>query len=127
MFAGATRGDGIWMFSRNGTMKSLPVTTAAPGGGGGGGFGPRPAAPAAARPIDVQHGRQLYAEACVACHGEGGDGGHGGGPTLVEGLPPETILAVAQGGRNSMPAFGRAYTEADLRDVAAYIVEVLAK
>jgi mono/diheme cytochrome c family protein len=26
-----------------------------------------------------------------------------------------------------MPAFGRAYSEADLRDVAAYIVEVLAK
>jgi alcohol dehydrogenase (cytochrome c)/quinohemoprotein ethanol dehydrogenase len=125
VFAGATRGDGIWMFSLNGTMKSLPVA-AAPGGGGGG-FGPRPSAPAPARAIDVDHGKQLYAEACVACHGEGGDGGHGGGPTLVNGLPLETILAVSQTGRNTMPAFGRAYGEADLRDVAAYIVEVLAE
>jgi alcohol dehydrogenase (cytochrome c) len=125
VFAGATRGDGIWMFSLNGTMKSLPVA-AAPGGGGGG-FGPRPAAPARPRAVDVEHGRQLYAEACVACHGAQGDGGHGGGPTLVGGLPLETILAVSQSGRNTMPAFGRAYSEADLRDVAAYITEVLAK
>jgi mono/diheme cytochrome c family protein len=123
VFAGATRGDGIWMFSLRGTMKSLPVAAA---GGGGGGFGPRPAAQPA-RPVDVEHGRQLYAEACVACHGEGGDGGHGGGPTLVGGLPLETILAVTRAGRNTMPAFGRAYDEADLRDVAAYITEVLAK
>jgi mono/diheme cytochrome c family protein len=79
------------------------------------------------RPIDVEHGRQLYAEACVACHGSGGDGGHGGGPTLVAGLPLETIVAVAAGGRNSMPAFGRAYSEADLEDVASYIVDVLAQ
>jgi hypothetical protein len=44
VFAGATRGDGIWMFSRNGTMKSLPATTAAPGGGPGGPGRPPPAA-----------------------------------------------------------------------------------
>jgi quinohemoprotein ethanol dehydrogenase len=122
VFAGATRGDGIWMFSRSGTMKSLPVAGAAPGG-----FGGRPAAPAVARPVDLEHGRQLYAEACVACHGEAGDGGHGGGPTLVAGLPLETILAVSQSGRNTMPPFGRAYTETDLRDVASYIVDVLAR
>ena len=77
--------------------------------------------------VDVEHGKRLYAEACIACHGEQGDGGHGGGPTLVSGLAPETILAVAQGGRNTMPAFGRAYSEADLRDVAVYITDVLAK
>jgi quinohemoprotein ethanol dehydrogenase len=130
VFAGATRGDGIWMFSRNGTMKSLPAAAAAPGGGGGAGGpgGPgRPPAAVANRPIDVAHGKQLYAEACVACHGEGGDGGHGGGPTLVGGLPIETLVAVAQGGRNAMPAFGRVYSEADLKDVAGYIVEVLAR
>jgi quinohemoprotein ethanol dehydrogenase len=126
VFAGATRGDGIWMFSLAGTMKSLPVAGAGPGGGGGA-FGGRPPTPAANRPLDVAHGRTLYAEACVACHGEQGDGGHGGGPTLVAGLPLETILAVSSTGRNTMPAFGRAYTEADLRDVATYIVEVLAK
>ena len=40
VFAGAKRGDGIWMFSLDGTMESLPVTAAAPGGGGGGCGGP---------------------------------------------------------------------------------------
>ena len=123
VFAGATRGDGIWMFSLRGTMKSLPAAGAGPGGGGGG-FG-RPPAPVASRPVDVEHGRQIYAEACVACHGEGGDGGHGGGPTLVAGLPAESIAAVAGAGRNTMPAFSRVYTEADLKDVATYITDVL--
>jgi alcohol dehydrogenase (cytochrome c) len=121
VFAGAQRGDGIWMFSLGGTMKSLPVAGAGPGGG----FG-RPPAPTANRPVSTDHGRQVYAEACVACHGEGGDGGHGGGPTLVAGLSVETIAAVSGAGKNTMPAFGRVYSEADLRDVASYIVEVLA-
>ena len=108
----------------------VACATAAPGGGGGG-----PGGPAAGRrrrppnrPVDVEHGRQLYSEACVACHGEGGDGGHGGGPTLVAGTAAETILAVSQGGRNTMPAFGRAYSEADhASDIASYVVDVLAK
>jgi hypothetical protein len=63
VFAGATRGDGIWMFSRNGTMKSLPVA-AAPGGGGGG-FGPRCRRRAAcdvARPPDLRRACGLVPE-----------------------------------------------------------------
>ena len=121
VFAGAKRGDGIWMFSLQGTMKSLPAGAPAFGGA----FGrPRPAAPD--RPVDVMHGQQIYAEACVACHGEGGDGGHGGGPTLIGGLPVETIQSVAGAGRNTMPSFGAVYSPSDLRDVATYIVNVLA-
>jgi quinohemoprotein ethanol dehydrogenase len=126
VFAGAPRGDGIWMFSLKGTMKSLPVGGATSGGPGGFG-GPGRAAPAAARPVSADHGRALYAEACVACHGEHGDGGHGGGPTLIAGLPTDTIVAVAGAGRNNMPPFGRVYSEPDLRDIASYIVDVLAK
>jgi quinohemoprotein ethanol dehydrogenase len=126
VFAGATRGDGIWMFAPSGTMKSLPAAGAGPGGGGGG-FGGRSAAPAPARAVNVDHGKQLYAEACVACHGEGGDGGHGGGPTLVSGQTADAILAIAKAGRNTMPAFGRVYSDADLTDVASYITDVLAK
>jgi quinohemoprotein ethanol dehydrogenase len=126
VFAGAPRGDGIWMFSLKGTMKSLPAAGATSGGPPGGGPG-RAAAPAAARPVSTEHGQQLYAEACVACHGEQGDGGHGGGPTLVGGLAADTIVAIAAAGRNNMPPFGRVYSDADLRDVATYITDVLAK
>ena len=129
VFAGAARGDGIWMFGLSGTMKSLPAAGAGFGGGGagpGGGFGRPPQAPPDSRPIDVERGRQIYAEACIACHGEAGDGGHGGGPTLVAGLTAEAIAAVAGAGKNTMPAFGRVYSEADMRDVATYVVDVLA-
>ena len=77
--------------------------------------------------MSVDHGRQLYAEACVACHGEQGDGGHGGGPSLVAGQPAETIVGIAKAGKNNMPPFGRVYSDADLKDVAGYVVEVLAK
>jgi alcohol dehydrogenase (cytochrome c) len=123
VFAGAKRGDGIWMFALHGTMKSLPTASAAPGFG----FGPPRAAAEQPRPVDLEHGRMLYAEACIACHGEAGDGGHGGGPTLLGGLAIETIRAVAADGRNSMPAFGRVYSPADLNDVASYVLEVLAR
>src|SRR5262245_2859654 len=86
-----------------------PVRVGA-GAGPGGGFGRPPQAAPDSRPIDVARGRQIYAEACVACHGEAGDGGHGGGPTLVGGLTAEAIAAVAGAGSNTMPAFGRAYS-----------------
>jgi len=131
VFAGAQRGDGIWMFSVKGTMKSLPVggaqTNAGGGGGPGGAFGARPQAPPENRPVSVDHGRQVYAEACVACHGEQGDGGHGGGPSLIAGQPADTIVGIAKAGKNNMPPFGRVYSDADLKDVAGYITGVLAK
>ena len=126
VFANGKRGDGIWMFSLDGTMKSLPVA------------GRRRAAAAAASaaagrrrragaPVDVEHGAQLYAEACVACHGEQATAATAAGRRSSAGLPPRRSSRSSQAGRNTMPAFGRAYSEADLRDVAAYIVEVLAK
>jgi mono/diheme cytochrome c family protein len=110
------------MFALHGTMKSLPTAAAAPGG-----FGPPRPVVEQARPVDLERGRALYAEACIACHGEAGDGGHGGGPTLLGGLELESIRAVAADGRNSMPAFGRVYSNADLNDVASYVLEVLAR
>jgi len=131
VFAGATRGDGIWMFSLKGTMKSLPVAGAAGGGPGGGPpggitLGGRTFPAPTDRLPNVDSGRAIYAEACVACHGEGGDGGHGGGPTLIAGQASETIVAIAKAGRNTMPAFGRTYSDAELKDVAVYITQKLA-
>ena len=46
---------------------------------------------------------------------------------LVAGQSVDTILAIAKAGKNTMPAFGRVYSDADLKDVAGYISDVLAK
>jgi mono/diheme cytochrome c family protein len=108
------------MFSLSGTMNSLP-----PPGGGAPAGGPQQSGDAG-RPGDPARGAEIYAQACVACHGESGDGGHGGGPTLVDGVDAATIVAIAATGRNTMPAFGAVYSPADLRDVTSYILERLA-
>ncbi|HUF72853.1 MAG TPA: PQQ-binding-like beta-propeller repeat protein [Gammaproteobacteria bacterium] len=131
VFQGSTRGDGIWMFSLDGTMNSLPAISAAPGGvggaGGRGGFGRGGpgAAPAVARDPDPARGREIYLEACVACHGAEGDGGRGGGPTLIAGLDAATLRAIAASGRNTMPGFAGVYSAAELDDVVHFIVEEL--
>jgi len=49
------------------------------------------------------------------------------GPTLLKGLPADAIAAVAAAGRTNMPPFGRVYTGANLRDIAAHITDVLAR
>jgi mono/diheme cytochrome c family protein len=85
----------------------------------------RGGAPAAGAP-DPDRGREIYAEACVACHGREGNGGHGGGPSLIDGLAPEVISATASSGRNNMPGFAGVYSPAERNDVAAFIVDDLA-
>jgi mono/diheme cytochrome c family protein len=121
VFANAQRGDGIWMFSLRGTMRSLPMAGSGPGGPP---FGRQ--APVDDRPGNAALGKALYLEACVACHGEAGDGGHGGGPTLVDDPSTEEIAAISSAGRNTMPGFSSVYTPAELRDIGSYVVEVLA-
>jgi quinohemoprotein ethanol dehydrogenase len=131
VFAGSRRGDSIWMFSLDGTMQSLET---GPGPAGTPPMGP-PAAPAAPPPAaaapaivrtpDLERGALLYAQACLACHGEAGDGGHGGGPPLIGGISPTLMLTVTRDGRNAMPGFGSAYSTDELDDIGAYIREVL--
>jgi alcohol dehydrogenase (cytochrome c) len=151
-FAGSERGDGIWLFSLDGTIDPVlpggapgrPQSSGAgPGGAGGppaavpgagqraapggGPGGAAAAAPYSNEPVDLAHGQVLYLEACQACHGVDGAGGHGGGPTLIEGLGIDEIAAVTRLGRNTMPGFGDVYTPSEIRDVAAYVVEELVR
>jgi mono/diheme cytochrome c family protein len=103
-----------------------------PGGAGGtqrfGGAQPVAAAAAgAAQRVDRAHGEALYKQACVPCHGESGAGGHGGGPSLIAGQTAEKIISITSTGKNNMPSFSGTYSPDDLRDIAAYIVEGLAK
>ena len=124
VFANAKAGDGVWMFSLDGTIG--PVVPQKPGAGPTTATAPAPA-PANDRPPSRENGAKIYRSACVPCHGATGEGGHGGGPTLINGLTVEKIVSVTSAGRNNMPGFGTTYSVAELNDVAAFIRDDLAK
>jgi quinohemoprotein ethanol dehydrogenase len=125
VFAGAKAGDGVWMFSLDGTIgpvvatKPVPAPASSPA---------RVAAGSAAdHPANLENGARIYKSGCVPCHGETGEGGHGGGPTLLTGLSTEKIVSVTSAGRNNMPAFGATFSPDELTDVAGFIHQVLGK
>ena len=115
-FAGSPRGDSLWLFALDGTLEPAPpggsLLTFAPGAGG---------------TPNIANGESVFNTACVFCHGEQGEGGHGGGPTLQQLRSAAVVLQVASEGRNAMPAFGGSLTPEQIRDVAAFVIERLAK
>jgi alcohol dehydrogenase (cytochrome c) len=144
LFANGKRGDGVWMFSLDGKMEPvappppLGARPAGPPSAGAGGPGPAagatPAGPPAAttagasmRPPNAANGEKIYRGACLPCHGETGEGGHGGGPSLIAGQTPDKIVSVTSTGKNNMPSFAATYSTDDMRDIASYIVDGLAK
>jgi alcohol dehydrogenase (cytochrome c) len=120
--AGSKRSDGVWLFSLAGTLQSLPRGAADPPARGG---GPPPAVPQN-RTADLAHGRELYLQNCITCHGEDGRGGqHGEATQLTTALSLPDMLNIVTNGRNAMPAWGRALRPEQIHDVAAYIREEL--
>ncbi len=79
------------------------------------------------RVADVAHGRELYSQTCIACHGSDGTGGVHGAPLKTTQLSLEELMTTIGNGRDQMPAFERAYKPEDLHDVAAFILEELRK
>jgi quinohemoprotein ethanol dehydrogenase len=116
MFGGGKKGDSLWLFSLDGTINSLPPEASdAPVAQVGGVELPAGAA-------NIDKGRQVYQQFCLACHGDRGTGGHGGGATLVNAATSIQSLAnTAWVGRNAMPPFRNMLTPEQLRDVAHYI------
>lgn len=119
-FAGSVRGDSIWMFSLDGAIEQEEVSAApqAPG----------PRAPVVV-PVDLvanaANGRTIYANACVACHGETGSGGHGGGSPLTDStLSLSQLMLVIDAGRNTMPAF-EVLSDQELLDVSTFVKDAL--
>jgi quinohemoprotein ethanol dehydrogenase len=154
--AGSKRSDGLWLFSLDGTMNSLPRGSAdpagqfprpggpaggAPGGGppGGapaapgaagvaaGGRGASAAAPTPGRVANVDQGKEIYTTTCVVCHGETGKGGSHGGAPLTHTLTQESVVNVVTRGRNDMPPFGSALPPDQLQDLTAYLLQLAAK
>jgi len=78
----------------------------------------------------IEHGRALFAENCVACHGENGEGLSGpalNDVTLLEKASDGVLFASIQTGRpnTAMPAWGQAYggalTDEDVHAVVSFI------
>ena len=132
---GSPRGDSVWLFGLEGTLPpaepGVPVNRLAAA---------IPAAPAGAdrgsgsrrrrcrRQWRIsQNGKRVYEQTCVICHGEDGLGGHGGGAPLNNVPNAAAVAAVVAEGRNNMPALSTLLTPVDIRDVAAYVAESLAK
>jgi mono/diheme cytochrome c family protein len=122
VFANGKRGDGIWMFSLDGTIDSLkPGSPSAAGASGTAAV----RAQIPTRPPDIESGERIYRQACLPCHGFRGEGGEGGGATLLNTPTRDSMLPVIRNGRNNMPAFGASYSADQLQDVATYVMERL--
>jgi hypothetical protein len=79
VFANGKRGDGIWMFSLDGTIESIKPETAPTALAAARAEATAAAPlPAAAGPVDLDNGARLYREACLPCHGPTGEGGGAG-------------------------------------------------
>jgi mono/diheme cytochrome c family protein len=76
VFANGKRGDGIWMFSLDGTIESISPQAAGANAIAAARAKATAAAPlpSAAGPANLDNGAQLYREACQACHGPTGGG-----------------------------------------------------
>ncbi|MGH3263082.1 MAG: c-type cytochrome, partial [Trebonia sp.] len=129
--AGSKRNDGLWLFSLDGKISSLPPGSADPRGfhppphfGGKAGAGPT-VAPGAA---NLTNGKVIFTTTCVVCHGANGQGGgHGGGAPLTHVLTHQSIVTILVNGLGKMPAFGAAFTPTQLRDITGYVLQLSAK
>ncbi len=125
IYAGGKHGDSVWLFSLNGDIEQEKAPAQA-----GGGIAAA-AAPADIDPInppeghvaDIAAGRGIFQGLCAACHGPNGEGGEAGVELQGKTLTATDIMTIANYGRNTMPAFGFAYTPEQLHDVAGYVIE----
>jgi mono/diheme cytochrome c family protein len=71
---------------------------------------------------DPSTGEQLFATSCGFCHQNGGRAA-GRGPKLAGTERPDDYLLnrIRLGKEGAMPAYGRAFTDAQLRALVAYI------
>jgi len=129
---GGRLNDGLWLFSLEGTIESLPpgsgdplpenaTTTDADAHDAGDalafldGFD-------LSRTPDLTRGAEIYRTVCIACHGPAGEGTQLGKP-FTRDLALVDIIATARSGvaGTAMPPFGGSYSLEELHDVASYI------
>jgi mono/diheme cytochrome c family protein len=74
------------------------------------------------QPADTLDGEKLFATSCGFCHQDGGRAA-GRGPKLAgtERTDEELLRRIRVGKEGAMPGYGRAFTDAQLRALLAYI------
>jgi len=128
---GSARGDSVWLLGVDGTMGPVPAGTPMPRNAVTISEGRRPGtavqtAEQLRAAADLDNGKRLFAQACAVCHGEDGKSGHGAAPSLASLKDLDAVLTTITNGRNTMPSFRSAFTAEQIRDVGAYVVQVLA-
>jgi len=125
---GSARGDSLWLFGLDGTLQPVEPGRPVPRNAAATSNAAPPVAAAAATtsPPNLANGQQVFTQVCVVCHGEDGKGGHTGGAPLDRIRDVSVAIQTITTGRNNMPPFGGSLTPEQIRDVGAYVVEVLA-
>jgi quinohemoprotein ethanol dehydrogenase len=120
--AASPHGDNLWLFSLDGTLE--PAQGTGPGQGAGH-AGEAPPEPTNQGGANAAAGESVWADNCSSCHGLNGQGGNGGPDlTSIESAKNlQRVIAQVTNGGGGMPAFKGTLSDAQIRSVAAYVVQ----
>jgi mono/diheme cytochrome c family protein len=116
MLQGTARGDSLWLFGLDGKLSPAVAS----------GIAMQFTQGAAGQP-NIDNGKATYDRACSSCHGPQGEGGHDGAPGLRAPRSAALIMQTVSEGRREMPSFSSLLTAEQIRDVAGYVSERLAR
>ncbi len=120
--AASPHGDNLWLFGLDG--KIGPAKAAGPGTGAGH-AGEQPPAPSNSAG-NATAGAPVFSDNCSGCHGTDGHGGNGG-PDLSGVTNVQAVITQVTNGGGGMPAFSGTLTDQQIRDVAAFVTQRVAK
>jgi quinohemoprotein ethanol dehydrogenase len=105
-------GANLWLFALGGKGGQASAGKTTTSGGHGGGA--------------TASGKSVFEDNCSVCHGVDGQGGNGG-PSLQGVTDVAHVLRQVRNGGGGMPAFGGRLSDAEIRAVAGYVTQRLAR
>jgi mono/diheme cytochrome c family protein len=120
--AATPHGDRLWLFGLDGT---IGPAKAASGGSGIEHAGATEGKNPTNAPGNAAAGKTVFAGNCSTCHGLSGHGGNGGPDltTISSAKNLVTVIGQVTNGGGGMPSFKGSLTQAQIRDVATYVVK----
>ena len=77
---------------------------------------------AAANYDELVHGKAIYINNCLRCHGEDGKAGVNGASNLTASMcENKGLIGIIKHGRNLMPAYNDLLSETEINAVASYV------